>query len=48
MKLLIFLGSVRKTTPPKPARLGKRVAKACERSRDRASGVRPQPGRGGD
>lgn len=31
MKLLIFLGSVRKSTPPKPARLGKRVAKACER-----------------
>jgi NAD(P)H-dependent FMN reductase len=26
MKLLIFLGSVRDSTPPKPARLGKRVA----------------------
>ena len=31
MKFLIFLGSVRKSTPPKPARLGQRVAKACER-----------------
>lgn len=31
MKFLIFLGSVRKSTPPKPARLGERVAKACER-----------------
>jgi chromate reductase len=30
MKFLIFLGSVRKSTPPKPARLGERVAKACE------------------
>lgn len=31
MKLLIFLGSVRKSSPPKPARLGERVAKACQR-----------------
>lgn len=30
MKLLIFLGSVRDSTPPKPARLGKRVALACQ------------------
>lgn len=29
MKFLIFLGSVRDSTPPKPARLGLRVAKAC-------------------
>jgi NAD(P)H-dependent FMN reductase len=29
MKLLIFLGTVRDSTPPKPARLGLRVAKAC-------------------
>lgn len=31
MKLLIFLGSVRQSTPPKPARLGERVALACQR-----------------
>ncbi|MBQ24274.1 NAD(P)H-dependent oxidoreductase [Alcanivorax sp.] len=29
MKFLIFLGTVRDSTPPKPARLGERVAKAC-------------------
>ncbi|OJJ13694.1 NADPH-dependent oxidoreductase [Alphaproteobacteria bacterium AO1-B] len=29
MKLLVFLGSVRQSTPPRPARLGERVAKAC-------------------
>lgn len=29
MKFLVFLGSVRDSTPPKPARLGERVAKAC-------------------
>ena len=29
MKFLIFLGSVRTSTPPRPARLGERVAKAC-------------------
>jgi len=29
MKYLVFLGSVRDSTPPKPARLGERVAKAC-------------------
>ncbi|XGA81211.1 NAD(P)H-dependent oxidoreductase [Halomonas sp. CH40] len=28
---LVFLGSTRTTTPPAPARLGERVAKACER-----------------
>ncbi|AVI63881.1 NADPH-dependent FMN reductase [Halomonas sp. GFAJ-1] len=28
---LIFLGSTRTSTPPAPARLGERVAKACER-----------------
>ncbi|MBT2770783.1 NAD(P)H-dependent oxidoreductase [Halomonas sp. ISL-60] len=28
---LIFLGSTRTSTPPSPARLGERVAKACER-----------------
>lgn len=27
MKILVFLGSVRDSTPPKPARLGERVAK---------------------
>ncbi len=30
MHFLIFLGSVRESTPPSPARLGKRVALACE------------------
>lgn len=29
MKILIFLGTVRDSTPPRPARLGVRVAKAC-------------------
>ncbi len=29
MKTLVFLGSVRTSTPPRPARLGARVAKAC-------------------
>ncbi|GAC13681.1 NADPH-dependent FMN reductase [Aliiglaciecola lipolytica] len=29
MKLLVFLGTARDSTPPKPARLGERVAKAC-------------------
>lgn len=29
MKFLIFLGSVRTSTPPRPARLGERVSKAC-------------------
>lgn len=31
MKFLIFLGSVRDSTPPRPARLGLRVAKSCLR-----------------
>ncbi|MGJ8647120.1 MAG: NADPH-dependent FMN reductase [Marinomonas colpomeniae] len=29
MKFLIFLGTVRDSTPPKPARLGQRVSNAC-------------------
>ncbi|TRW49928.1 NAD(P)H-dependent oxidoreductase [Aliidiomarina halalkaliphila] len=29
MKFLVFLGTARDSTPPKPARLGARVAKAC-------------------
>lgn len=29
MKMLVFLGSVRKSTPPKPMRLGERVARGC-------------------
>ena len=29
MKFLIFLGTVRASTPPQPARLGVRVAEAC-------------------
>ncbi len=29
MKFLVFLGTVRDSTPPKPARLGVRVSKAC-------------------
>lgn len=29
MKFLVFLGTVRNSTPPKPARLGHRVALAC-------------------
>ncbi|RUO25450.1 NADPH-dependent oxidoreductase [Aliidiomarina minuta] len=31
LNILVFLGSVRDSTPPKPARVGKRVALACER-----------------
>lgn len=31
MKILVFLGSVRDSTPPRPARLGLRVARACQR-----------------
>ena len=36
MKLLVFLGTVRESTPPRPARLGVRVARAvleCLRQR---------------
>lgn len=29
MKILIFMGTMRDSTPPKPARLGARVARAC-------------------
>ena len=29
MKFLVFLGTVRDSTPPKPARLGERVAESC-------------------
>ena len=29
LKLLVFLGSVRESTPPRPVRLGRRVALAC-------------------
>ena len=29
MKFLVFLGTVRDSTPPKPARLGLRVSSAC-------------------
>ncbi|WP_158773663.1 NADPH-dependent FMN reductase [Cobetia sp. L2A1] len=29
LKILVFLGSVRTSTPPSPARLGERVAKRC-------------------
>lgn len=29
MKFLLFLGTIRDSTPPKPARLGLRVARAC-------------------
>ena len=29
LNILVFLGTVRDSTPPKPARLGHRVAKAC-------------------
>jgi len=31
MKLLVFLGSERDSAPPRPARLGLRIARACER-----------------
>ncbi|MEQ8964824.1 MAG: NAD(P)H-dependent oxidoreductase [Azospirillaceae bacterium] len=31
MQFLVFLGSVRETAPPRPARLGARVAEACRR-----------------
>ena len=31
MRFLIFVGSERDSTPPRPARLGLRVAKACEK-----------------
>lgn len=30
MKILVFLGSRRQSTPPKPARVGERVALACQ------------------
>ncbi len=30
LDLLVFLGSVRESTPPRPARLGQRVALACQ------------------
>lgn len=30
MNILIFLGSVRQSTPPAPARLGERVALSCK------------------
>lgn len=29
MKILMFLGTVRDSTPPRPARLGERIAKVC-------------------
>lgn len=29
MKVVVFMGTVRDSTPPRPARLGARVAKAC-------------------
>ncbi len=29
LKILVFLGSIRDSTPPRPARLGLRVARAC-------------------
>ena len=32
LKFLVFLGSVRQSTPPRPARLGERVAHCCVRS----------------
>ena len=31
LKILVFLGSVRESTPPRPARLGQRVARAVAR-----------------
>ena len=31
MNFLIFLGTIRDSTPPRPARLGERVARACAR-----------------
>ncbi|MDN4502081.1 NAD(P)H-dependent oxidoreductase [Alteromonadaceae bacterium BrNp21-10] len=34
MKYLIFIGSVRESSPPNPPRLGLRVAKACQYSMD--------------
>jgi len=34
MKFLVFLGSERDSAPPRPARLGLRVARACERRLD--------------
>jgi chromate reductase len=37
MKILVFLGSVRQSTPPRPARLGERVARACAAYLGRAS-----------
>lgn len=30
LKLLVFIGTVRESSPPRPARLGLRVARACE------------------
>lgn len=37
MKFLIFVGTVRDSQPPKPARLGLRVSKACQRVFDSIS-----------
>lgn len=31
LSFLVFLGSVRQSTPPRPARLGERVARACHK-----------------
>ena len=35
LDLLVFLGSVRESAPPRPARLGLRVARACQRHLER-------------
>ena len=35
MDVLIFLGSAWASTPPRPERLGRRVARACQRSLSR-------------
>ncbi|WP_305985341.1 NADPH-dependent FMN reductase [Roseibium sp. MMSF_3544] len=40
MKFLVFIGSERDSTPPRPARLGKRVAAACV-DRLRTQGAEP-------
>ncbi|WP_411360189.1 NADPH-dependent FMN reductase [Pseudidiomarina sp. YC-516-91] len=39
MKLIVFLGSVRESTPPSPPRLGQRVAQACVQHIQNLQGV---------
>jgi len=42
MKLLVFLGTVRDSSPPNPPRLGARVAQACMRCLQAQSDIEPE------